>query len=218
MKTSIVTVATAALVLVCCWFGWGAYQSHQESSQALSAVQASTVLFERQISARNEDGITLAEYSNRASSVLESLDKEAGKLASMDWSHRPADRDTALAFIDECKAITRLAFSRVRLTVEGNNAQETYDRATKELHEASSSEREWKHKRFAAASDDLIATLQKRIDVSKEAKGKIERFLSADEAVKTAFGDNKGLSKPVAEDFRKSISPPILEKDSDAKS
>lgn len=218
MKASIITGAIAALVAAGCWFGWGAYQSHQESSQALSAVQASAVLFERQISARNEDGITLAEYSSRASGALESLDKEAGKLASMDWSHRAADRDTALAFIDECKAMTRLAFSRVRLTVEENNAQETYDRATKELHEASSSEREWKHKRFAAASDDLIATLQKRIDVSKEAKGKIEKFLSADEAVKTAFGDNKGLSKPVAEDFRKSISPPILEKDSDAKS
>jgi len=218
MKASIVAVASAALVAACCWFGWGAYQSHQESSQALSAVQASTVLFERQLSARNEDGITLVEYSNRASSVLESLDKEADKLALMDWSHRPADRDTALAFIDECKAMTRLASSRVRLMVEESNAQETYDRATKELHDASSSEREWKHKRFAAASDDLIAALQKRIDVSKEAKGKIEKFLAADDAVKTSFGENKGLSQPVAEELRKSISPTPSEKDSDAKS
>lgn len=218
MKASIVTVAAAALVAVCCWFGWGAYQSHQESSQALSAVQVSTVLFERQISARNEDGITLAEYSNRASSVLESLDKEAAKLASMDWSQRPADRDIALAFIDECKAMTRFASSGVRLMVEESNAREAYDQATKELHEASPSEREWKHKRFAAASDDLIANLQKKIDASKEAKGKIEKFLAADDAVKTTFGEDKGLSKPLAEDFRESIEPPILEKDSDAKS
>ena len=218
MKASITAVASAALVAVGCWFGWGAYQSHQESSQALSAIQASTVLFERQLSARNEDGITLVEYSSRASSVLESLDKEAGKLASMDWSYRPADRDTALAFIDECKAMTRLASSRVRLMVEESSAQQTYDRATKELHEASSSEREWKHKRFAAASDDLIAALQKRIDISKEAKGKIEKFLVADDAVKTSFGENKGLSQPVAEDLRKSISPTPSEKNSDAKS
>lgn len=218
MKASIITGTIAVLVAVGCWFGWGAYQSHQESSRALSAVQASTALFERQISARNEDGITLAEYSSRASGTLESLDKEAGKLASADWSHRPADRDVALAFIEGCKAMTRLASARVRLMVEESNAQEAYDRATKELHEASSSEREWKHKRFASASDDLIATLQKKIDESKDAKGKIEKFLAADDAVKTAFGENKGLSKPVVEDFRKSISPTPPEKDSDAKS
>lgn len=218
MKASIVTVAAAAVVAVCCWFGWGAYQSHQESNQALSAVQASTVLFERQSSARNEDGITLAEYSSRASGTLEALDKEAGKLASMDWSHRPADRDVALAFIDGCKVMTRLASARVRLMVEESNAQEAYDRATKELQEAPSSEREWKHKRFASASDDLIATLQKKIDESKGAKEKIETFLAADEAVKTAFGESKGLSKPVAEDLRKSISTTPPEKDSDAKS
>ncbi|WP_330565834.1 hypothetical protein [Pseudomonas yamanorum] len=207
MKTSIVASTIAAVVAVGCWFGWGAYQSHQESSQALSAIQASTVLFERQISARNEDGITLAEYSSRASGTLESLDKEAGKLASVDWSHRPADRDVALAFIDGCKAMTRLASARVRLMVEESNAQEAYDRATKELHEASSSEREWKHKRFAAASDDLIATLQKKIDESKGAKGKIEKFLAADDAVKSSLGDSSGLSKPVADDLRRSISP-----------
>ena len=218
MKASIVGISIAALVAVCCWFGWGAYQSHQESSQALSAVQASAVLFERQISARDEDGITLAEYSSRASGTLESLDKEAGKLASVDWSHRPADRDVALAFIDGCKAMTRLASARVRLMVEESNAQEAYDRATKELNETSSSEREWKHKRFSSASSDLIATLQKKIDASKDAKGKIERFLASDDAVKTAFGENKGLSKPVAEDFRESISPAPPEKDSDAKS
>ncbi|NWD65758.1 hypothetical protein [Pseudomonas sp. IPO3774] len=207
MKASIITGAIAALVAVGCWFGWGAYQSHQESSQALSAVQASAALFERQISARNEDGITLAEYSSRASGALESLDKEAGKLASMDWSHRPADRDVVLEFIDECKAMTRLASARVRLMVEESNAQKAYDQATKELNEATSTEREWRHKRFAVASDDLIAALQKKIDASKEAKGKVEKFLAADDAVKTAFGENKGLSKPVAEDFRKSISP-----------
>lgn len=218
MKTSIVAVAIAALVTVSCWFGWGAYQSNQESSQALSAVQASTVLFERQISARNEDGITLAEYSSRASSVLESLDKEAGKLASSNWSRRPADRDTAVAFIDECKAMTRLASSRVRLMVEESNAQEAYDQAAKQLNEASSAEREWRHKRFAAASDDLIAALQKKIDASKEAKGKIEKFLAADDAVKSAFGDSKGLSKSVADDFRKSISPTPPANESDAKS
>lgn len=218
MKASIATFTIAALVVVCCWFGWGAYQSHQESSEAVRAVQASAVLFERQISAQNEDGITLAEYLSRASGALESLDKEASKLASMNWSHRSSDRDVALTFIDECKAMTRLASSRVRLMVEESNAQEAYDRATKELNEASSSEREWKHKRFSSASSDLIATLQKKIDASKDAKGKIERFLVSDDAVKTAFGENKGLSKPVAEDFRKSISPTPPEKDSAAKS
>lgn len=208
MKASIVTVAIAGLVAACCWFGWGAYRSHQESSQALSAIQASAVLFERQISARNEDGITLAEYSSRASGALESLDKEAGKLVSMEWSRRPSDRDIALAFIDECKAMTRLASFRVRLMVEESNAQEAYDRATKELNEASSSERDWKHKRFASASEDLIAVLQKKIEASKDAKVKVEKFLAADDTVKSAFGPNKGLSASIAEDFRKSISPP----------
>lgn len=205
MRFAILGGAFAVLLAVGGWLGWGAYQDHAEKSEAVRSAQASAVIFERLLAAKDEDGMTFVEYGRRSSTAIDSLDKEATILASKAWSRRIKDRDTVIAFIDECKAMSRLAALKVRLLMEESNAQEAYDKATADLDDASSSQREWRYKRFTEASDDLVAVLQKRIDLTAGQKAKIEKLLAADEALKSSLGASVGISMPVLEEFRKGI-------------
>ena len=202
----IIVGALALIIAVGGWFGWVAYESGQETKFAAQVIQSSAVQTERQLKARNEDGITFAEHFKRGASTMEALDQSISALETRTWDHKPADRDVVLAFIEQCKASIRSDLADTHLIMEGNNARESTDSAKKELDDADSSvARDWAHKRFQRASSELIEILEKQIDVVKESTNKTKKLLASDESVKSKFGESSGLSKDMLDTLKKRI-------------
>lgn len=188
------------------WFGWNKYQGSQETGFAVQAIQSTAAQTERQIKAKDEDGITFAEYFKRATASIESLDQTIAGLDTRAWAHKPADRDTAIAFIEQCKALIRAEQARTRLMMDENDARKSADAAKKELDEADSTVAlEWALKKYKREGGELIAVLQKQITNAEESSAKIARMVAADDAVKAAFGADKGLTQATADSLKKSI-------------
>lgn len=178
------------------WFSWTKYQGNQESSVASNATRAAALQMERQLNARKEDGITFVEYFKRGSSVIEKLDEEVAELQTKPWSYRQKDRDLAIEFIDQCKAVVRADQAEMRLLLEQSTATDALDVAKKDVDEATSSVAiEFSSKRRARASEDLIKVLDKLIENAKQNKPKIEKMIATDDAVKSRFGKDAGLSE-----------------------
>lgn len=203
----IVAIALALVVAIGGWVGWNKYQSGQETKAAAQSVQAASTKTERQLNARKEDGITFAEYFKRESLVMDDLDQEISGLQAREWGYAPGDRDSAIAFIEQCKAILRSDQAEARLMLEEQNAKNAVDSAKKDLDEANSSaSTEWALKRYDRASQDRIEVLNNLIKNAKESKGKIEKLLASDEAVKSRFGQEVGLSDGMIKEYKKQIS------------
>jgi len=195
------------------WLGWNKYQSGLETTAAVQAIQLSATQTERQLNARKEDGITFAEYFKRATSTMEALDKTISDLEAGSWDHVPSGRDTAIAFIEQCKAILRAAQVDTRLIMDESNARESSDAAKKELDDADSSiALDWALKRYKRASNELIEVLQKQIQAVEESADKVRKMVAADDAVKSAFGPDKGLTQATASAMKKSLEPEPKEK------
>lgn len=189
------------------WFGWNKYEGSQETGAAVQAIQTSAAQTERQIKAKNEDGITFAEYFKRATSSIESLDQTVSGLDARAWVHKSADRDTAIAFIEQCKALIRAEQARTRLMMDENDARKSTEAAKKDLDEADSTVAiEWALKKYKRESTELIAVLQKQITNAEESEAKIKKMVAADDAVKIAFGADKGFTQSAADSLKKSIS------------
>jgi hypothetical protein len=203
----IVTAGVFAILLMGVgWLSWNKYHSIQETEAAAQAAQTTAVQTERQLKAKGEDGITFAEYFKRATSSIDSLDEIESGLQARIWKHKPMDRDVAVAFIEQCKAIIRSEQANTRSLMDVNNAQKLNDTAKKELDEASTSVSiDWALKRYKRTSDELIAALQEQIASSKASSAKVEKLLAADDAVKTAFGTENGLSQAVSESLKKAV-------------
>jgi predicted RNase H-like nuclease (RuvC/YqgF family) len=196
----------AILVLGVGWLSWNKYQSVQETEAAAQAAQTTAVQTERQLKAKGEDGITFAEYFKRATSSIDSLDEIEAGLQARAWQHKPTDRDVAVAFIEQCKAIIRSEQANTRLLMNVNSAQKINDSAKKELSQANTSVSiDWALKRYKQTSDELIAALQEQIASSKASAAKVEKLLAADDVVKKAFGKGNGLSAAVSETLRKAV-------------
>lgn len=209
----VATVILAVVLAAAGWFGWSAYQGAQESKFAAQAVQSSAAQTERQLKARKEDGITFAEYFKRGTATIDSLDKSISEMDSRLWSHKASDRDVALAFIEQCKAIIRADQTQTRLLMDESTARKATDLAKKEMDEADSSASvKWTIKRYQSASAEFIEVLNKQIESLKESKSKIEKMLAVDESAKSTFGPSSGLSAEMVASMKKSISPPVLEK------
>lgn len=203
---AIVGIALAMVVAVGGWIGWNKYQSRQETMVAARSIQAASTQMERQLSARKEDGITFAEYFKRGSLVMESLDQEISSLQARQWDYEPSDRDSAMAFIEQCKAILRADRAEANLMLEEQNAEKIVNSAKKELDEARSSAAiEWALKHYDRASKERIEALNNLIKNIEESKGKIEKLLASDEAVKSRFGQEIGLSDDMIKGYKKQI-------------
>ncbi|ABY97846.1 TPA: hypothetical protein ACHTCR_005156 [Pseudomonas putida] len=210
---AVLGIGAAIAIAVAGWFGWNHYESGKEHDVAAAAVQVSVTQAERQMKAQSEDGITFAEYFKRSDTVIDNLDKEIANLEGRTWKHRLAEKDAAIAFIDQCKAILRADQTETRLLMKEGSAREANDEAKKELNEADSSvAREWAYKRYKRTSDALIDVLGKLISNAEESKGKIERMLAADNAVKSTFGEGHGLSQGTAEHLKNLLKPAAPEK------
>ncbi|MEX5373635.1 hypothetical protein, partial [Klebsiella pneumoniae] len=136
-----------------------------ETTAAVQSIQQSSTQTERQLNARKEDGITFAEYFKRSTSVMESLDQSISGLEARQWNYAPSDRDLAIAFIEQCKAIVRAAEADTRLMMDESNARESTDAAKKELDEADSSVAlDWALKRYKRASNELLEVLHKQLE------------------------------------------------------
>lgn len=195
------------------WLGWNKYQSGLETTAAVQAIQLSATQTERQLNARKEDGITFAEYFKRATSTMEALDKTISDLEAGPWDHVPSDRDTAIVFIEQCKAILRAAQVDTRLVMDESSARESSDAAKKELDDADSSiALDWALKRYKRASNELLEVLQKQIQAVEESADKVRKMLAADDAVKSAFGPDKGLTQATASAMKKFLEPEPKEK------
>lgn len=181
------------------WFGWTKYQGNQESGVASNATRAAALQMERQLNARKEDGITFVEYFKRGSSVIEKLDEEVAELQTKPWSYRQKDRDLAIEFIDQCKAVVRADQAEMRLLLEQSTATDALDVAKKDVDEATSSVAiEFASKRRSRASEDLIKVLDKLIENAKQNRPKIEKLIATDDAVKSRFGKDAGLSEAMS--------------------
>lgn len=195
------------------WFGWNKYQGGLETTAAVQAIQLSAMQTERQLNARKEDGITFAEYFKRATSAMEALDKAISDLEVRSWDHAPTHRDTAITFIEQCKAILRAAQADTHLAMDESNARESSDAAKRELDEADSSiALDWALKKYKRASNELLEVLQKQIQAIEGSADKVKKMVSADDAVKSAFGPDKGLSQATASAMKKSLEPEPKEK------
>lgn len=198
--------AVALVLSAAGWFGWNEYESKKETDAAVSAVQVSATQTERQMNARSEDGITFAEYFKRSGSTIENLDREIETLESRPWKYMPSDRDTAITFIEQCKAMVRSGQAETRLLMSENTAQEAYEDAKKDLDEADSTHAiDWALKRFQRTSDDLLEIISKKITNVEESVGKTEKMIAADEAVKLSFGAESGLSQATVEKMKKYV-------------
>ena len=210
--------AVLAGVLALCiasggWFGWNQYQKKQETNAAVQAIQSTAAQTERQLNASKEDGITFAEYFKRSASAIEGFDKAISDLESRPWSHAAPDRDTAIAFIDQCKAMLRAAQADTRLLMEESNARESSDAAKRELDEADSSVAiDWALKKYKRTSNELLEVLQKQIKNIEESQEKVKKMVAADDAVKSAFGSDKGLTPTTASAMKKAIEPETKDK------
>ncbi len=210
---SVLACVLAILVVGGGWLGWNKHKSNEESNFATDTIQASAMQTERQLKAKKEDGITFAEYFKRGSAVIEQLDENISKLEARTWEHRSSDRDVAVNFLEQCKAIVRSDQAETRLLMDASDARKQVDQAKKDLDEADNSvATEWALKRFNRASDDLILVLNKQIEGLEESKGKVERLIAADESVKSAFGKNKGFAESTMTAMKKSIAPEEPEK------
>ncbi|MNJ59392.1 hypothetical protein D3C77_550740 [compost metagenome] len=160
------------------------------------------------MNARKEDGITFAEYFKRSASAMEVLDQAISELEARPWNHELSDRDTAIAFIEQCKAVIRAAQADTRLVMEESNARESSAEAKKELDEADSSVAlDWALKKFKRANYELLDILEKQLKIVEEGQGKIERMIAADDAVKSAFGADKGLTQATASAMKEAVEP-----------
>lgn len=207
MKSVIVGVL-AIVMAGAGWFGWTKYQGIQETKFAAQAVQSSSAQTERQLKAKTEDGITFAEYFKRGTATVEDLDQTISKLDAQAWNYKQLDRNVAVTFIEQCKAIIRSEQAETRLLMEENSARESTETAKKDFDEADSATAiDWTRKRYLRASNELIEVLNKQISSINESTGKIARFIAADEAVKSAFGSSKGLSQDTVDTLKKRIAP-----------
>ncbi|MEN5036852.1 hypothetical protein [Pseudomonas sp. TWI929] len=198
------------------WFGWNKYQSGLETTAAVQSIQQSSTQTERQLNARKEDGITFAEYFKRSISVMESLDHSISSLEARQWNYVPSDRDLAIAFIEQCKSIVRAAEADTRLMMDESNARESTDAAKKELDEADSSVAlEWALKRYKRASNELLEVLHKQLEAIEGSTDKVKKMVAADDAVKAAFGPDKGLTQTTVSAMKKSLEPEPKEKPSE---
>lgn len=201
---SVVMVGLAVLLACAGWFGWTKYQSLQETKFAAQAAQSSAAQTERQLKARKEDGITFSEYFKRGCDVIAALDQTVSELDAREWDHQPADRDIALAFIEQCKALIRSDQTETRLVMQERTTREATAAAKKELDEADSKVSiDWSLKRYQTLSSELVENLQNQITTVQESTGKIERLVASDEAVKTRFGAEKGFSMATVEALKR---------------
>ncbi|MDD2113795.1 hypothetical protein NP554_18635 [Pseudomonas asiatica] len=190
------------------WLGWNKYESSKETEAAAKAVQVSATQAERQMSARTEDGITFAEYFKRSGATIESLDKEIAALETRSWKHKLPERDTAITFIEQCKAIIRSDQADTRLLMKKDSAQEAYDDAQRDLKEADSTHAiDWALKRYQRKSDELLEVLSEQIRHTEESVGKVEKMIAADAAVKAVFGASTGLTQASVNKLKNYIEP-----------
>ncbi|WP_226501433.1 hypothetical protein [Pseudomonas sp. MWU16-30322] len=188
------------------WLGWTQYRSSEERALAIETVQASVTQTERQLKARKENGITFGEYLKSSAAAIEQLDASISKLEAHSWHYHPSDRDVAVKFLEQCKVIVRSDQADTRLLMEAGDARKQLDQSQKELNEADTPEEiDWRLKRYSRASDELVAVMQKQIEVIKESIGKIEQFIAADDSVKQAFGKDQGFADTTIASMKKYI-------------
>jgi len=188
------------------WFGWTQYKSSEERALATDTVQVSVTQTQRQLKARKEKGITFGEYLKSSAAAIEQLDASISKLEAHSWQYHPSDRDVAVNFLEQCKVMVRSDQAETRLLMEESNARKQLDQARKELDEADTPEAiDWRLKRYSRASDELVAVMQKQIEVIKESTGKIEQLIAADDSVKMAFGKDQGFADTTIESMKKYI-------------
>lgn len=193
---SVVAGVIALAIAAGGWLGWNRYECNKEVDAVAQAIQTSATQTERQMGARTEDGITFAEYFKRSGATIESLDKEIAALEMRSWKHKLSERDIAITFIDQCKAIIRSDQADARLLMKKDSAQEAYDDAQRDLKEADATHAiDWALKRYQRKSDELLGVLSEQIKHTEDSVGKVEKMIAADAAVKAVLGSGKGLTQ-----------------------